>query len=125
MESFLMLLPAVNKKALTVKLGVLNVLQVCPRAKVDELQVSLLHVHEQVLVLNVPVEDADLVDLNQRGNELLEEVSRYVLGQRPLEGDEVKKILDGMGALRYHDETVRFLVVVYELDDTRYVRDFP
>ena len=105
-----------NKSALTVKVGVESVPQVGAGAEVDELELEGLEVDQQVLVLDVPVDDALPVAGDHRLDDLPEEVPRELLLEEALLGDEVEEVLAGLGPLHDDDVGVVALEAVDQLD---------
>ena len=105
-----------SPSTLTVEVGVEAVPQVGARAKVDQLQVEGLEVHQQVLILDVPVDDATSVASNDGLHYLTEEVAGQLLFQHPLFSDVVEEVLAGLWPLHHDDVGVMSLKAVDESD---------
>ena len=91
-----------------------------PRAKVDEFGLVGFDVDEDVLVLDVSVDDACLVALLDRPDDLAEDVTGQWLFQPLVVRDEVKQVLAGLGRRPWplHHQQVKIgkLEVVDQLD---------
>ena len=113
----------IKESMLTFKLGVLGVPQKRARPKVDQLQLERRQIHEHVLVLDVAMNDAVLVNGVRRLDNLSEEVARNWLGQRALVCDVVEEIDGWHGPLHDEDEAVGTLKVFEKSYDARDIVD--
>jgi len=99
-----------------VKVGEVLLLEECSGPEVNELELSSGEVHQQVLILDVPVHDALAVARQHRVHNLAEEIARQLLVQNPLLCDEVKQIFGVRRSLEDVDETVTALIKVNQLN---------
>lgn len=76
----------------TVVIGVGVVVKLRPGSKVDELDLERPRVDEDVLVFDVSVNDAGLVDLHEDVDELPEHVPRQRVAHAATVGDEVEQV---------------------------------
>ena len=84
------------------------------RAEVDESEAPRLEVEDEVLVLDVPVDDAHGGACEGSLHHLLEEVSGELLLESALVGDVVEEVGAGGGALHDNQEAVLALEPVQE-----------
>lgn len=103
---------------LTVEVGVDGVLENCPRAKVNEFELPRAQVHQQVLVLDVPVHDAAAVAVAHRLQHLAEKAAGRVLVQGALFRDEVEQVLDELWPLHDDEPAVDALVIVQQFNNS-------
>ena len=106
-----------RKTTLTIKLCVHAILQKSSRAEVDEFQLARFEIDQNVLVLDVPVEDATAGHRLHDADDLTEELPGGVLVQRSLLRDEVEEVLDGLRPLHDQDEGVWTLECIQQFDD--------
>lgn len=78
-----------------------------------------LATHQQVLILDIPVDNAVTVTRNDGLDNLNKEIFGQVLVKVSTLGDEVKEVLAGLGSLHHDDERVVPLEAVNHLDNFR------
>jgi len=105
---------------LTFEVAVDAVVKECAWAEVDQSDVVQLHVDKNVLVLDVSMHDAGVVQRRDRPHDLPEEAARLVLLQAAALGDVVEQVLDALRPLHHHDEAVRLLEVVDQSDHAQH-----
>ena len=91
-------------------------------AEVDQLELAGVEIYEDVLVFNVAVNDAALMNCDYGFDDLSEEASRMVLRQHAVISDVVEQILTMSGALHNQNVTVVLLEVIQQFDGTRNMR---
>ena len=94
------------------------VLNLGPGAKVDELELTGVHVHQDVLVLDVPVDDALAVTRRHSPHNLAEEVSRQTLLEIFLLRYKVEHVDASAGLFHHVNELIFSLEEVQQLNDT-------
>ena len=112
-------------KVVQLLLLLLFVLEKRAGAEVDELDAIRAQIDEDVLVLDVPVQNAQLADAQHDLHDLSEVVARHALAQADAVvvvvvlderqiGDVVEQVLAVLVAFHYDDETVLLLHVVQD-----------
>ena len=102
------------------ELSVDPVLKETAGAEVDQLDLEVVQVDQDVLVLDVPVDDALLVAGDQGGQQLPEDVLGHGLRQGTLFADEVEQVL-AVESLHHNVEAGLHVKVVNEPDHPRNV----
>src|SRR5678816_1366401 len=92
-------------------------------SKIDELYSLRVEVHEQVLVLNIPMDDASSMDGHKRLHYLRKEASCFRFVETASLGDVVVKVLARVGPVHHENEALRFLEEIKQMNNPVQMRN--